>query len=283
MTKLILERKKVELSESQIKLAKSGWGADAVEKTTVEKIAYLSDGLKIKGYIAYPKNADKVYPSVIWCRGGFGNAGAIDEFNATGIFGQLASWGYVVFASQYRGNDGGEGKDEFGGSDVNDVLNLIPLAEEIPFADKNNWAIEGWSRGGMTTYLALTKTDIFKAAVTVGGITDLQCAASKSKFMKHVISKALGKNENDYPLKCSERSILNKPERLSEKTPLMIIHGNADARVPARDSLELAEKLLSLKREFRLILLENGDHFLKNHRKLVDSLRKEWYQKYLKG
>ncbi|NOX18575.1 MAG: prolyl oligopeptidase family serine peptidase [Chlorobi bacterium] len=281
MTKLILERKKVELSESQIKLVKSGWGADAVEKTTVEKITYLSDGLKIKGYIAYPKNADKVYPSVIWCRGGFGNAGAIDEFNATGIFGQLASWGYVVFASQYRGNDGGEGEDEFGGSDVNDVLNLIPLAEEIPFADKDNWGIEGWSRGGMMTYLALTKTDIFKTAITIGGITDLQCAAEESKFMKHVISKALGKNESDYPQKCSERSILNKPERLSENTPLLIIHGNADRRIPPSDSIELARKLLDLKREFRLMLLENGDHFLKSHRALVDNLRKEWFAKYL--
>ena len=201
MTKLILKRKKVELSESQIKLVKSGWGADAVEKTTVEKITYLSDGLKIKGYIAYPKNADKIYPSVIWCRGGFGNAGAVDEFNATGIFGQLASWGYVVFASQYRGNDGGEGEDEFGGSDVNDVLNLIPLAEEIPFADKNNWGIEGWSRGGMMTYLTLMKTDIFKAAITIGGITDLQCATGESKFMKHVISKAFGKNEKEFTRK----------------------------------------------------------------------------------
>lgn len=38
-----------------------------------------------------------------------------------------------------------EGKDEIGGSDVNDILNLILLANEFGFADTHKWGIEGWS------------------------------------------------------------------------------------------------------------------------------------------
>ena len=121
---LILEREVIELNNSQKRMIESGWGADIMSSTVVEKITYLSDGLKVKGYIAYPVNQSKKYPCIIWNRGGIANKGAIDSFTARGLFGQIASWGYVVLASQYRGNAGGEGKDEFGGEDVNDVINL---------------------------------------------------------------------------------------------------------------------------------------------------------------
>jgi len=81
--------------------------------------------------------------------------------------------GYVIVASQYRGNGGGEGKEEFGGKDVNDVLNLIPLLSNMPQADTARIGMFGWSRGSMMTYLALTKTTTIKAAVVGSGLTDL--------------------------------------------------------------------------------------------------------------
>ena len=43
------------------------------------------------------------------------------------FLGRMATWNYVVVTNQYRGNDEGEGKEEFGGKDINDVLNLIPV------------------------------------------------------------------------------------------------------------------------------------------------------------
>lgn len=41
-------------------------------------------------------------PCIIWNRGGTKERGLIDNFTAKGMFGQLASWGFVVFASMYR-------------------------------------------------------------------------------------------------------------------------------------------------------------------------------------
>ena len=285
MKSKIVDRTEVVLNETQTKIARSGWGRDAIDNTTVEKITYLSDGLKVKGYAAYPNTIEmnEKLPCIIWCRGGIGNSGAIDSFNAKGIFGQLASWGYVVFSSQYRGNDGGEGKDEFGGGDVNDIINLFDLADDFEFADTNNWGIEGWSRGGMMTYLTLTRSKIFKAAVVTGGIANLRCNSDESKFMRKLYEVTMGdygsENFND---KCHSRSIVNFPEKLNESTPLLIIHGTADNRVLPHDSMDLSYHLLKLKREFRLVMLENGDHFLKKHRSTVDHLRKDWFEKYLR-
>ena len=222
---LIQERNGIKLKDIQLKMLASSWGKDSIDKTVVENITYLSDGLKIKGYIAYPADTKKKYPCVIWNRGGIGERGVIDSFTERGLFGQIANWGYVVFASQYRGNAGGEGKDEFGGDDVNDVLNLIPLADEFKFADKEIWGIEGWSRGGMMTYLTLTKTKTFKCAIVTGGIANLRCNSDESKFMRRLYEVTLGTySEDEFNSKCESRSIINFADELSKTTPLLILH-----------------------------------------------------------
>jgi dipeptidyl aminopeptidase/acylaminoacyl peptidase len=287
---IILSRTKIELNESQNKMIASGWGQEVLDNTITEKIIYLSDGLKVMGYISYPTDDSKKYPCIIWNRGGIGNKGAIDSFTARGIFGQLASWGYVVLASQYRGNDGGEGIDEFGGNDVNDVLNLIPLADEIQNADSTRWGIEGWSRGGMMTYLALTRADNpaypadgFKCGVVSGGIANLRCSSDESPFMRRLYEVTLGKYKGkEFYDKCESRSIVKFAEKLPKETPILIIHGTEDERVLPHDSIDLSYKLLDLKIPFRLVLLEGGDHFMKKHRKEVDEMRKRWYEKFLK-
>lgn len=275
---LILDRKEVVLSDSQNKMIASGWGQEVLDNTITEKIFYLSDGLKVRGYISYPKDNSKIFPCVIWNRGGFGNKGAIDSFTARGIFGQIASWGYVVFASQYRGNDGGEGQDEFGGDDVYDVMNLIPLADEIEIADSTKWGIEGWSRGGLMTYLTLMKNPNFKCAVLVGGISDFKNYIKTSENRIVNFQNIFG--EKDFEVNLKERTILNFVERLP-KISYLIMHGSKDETVPVEQSIRIAEKLKELSYDFQLALFEEGDHYLKKYRKEVDEMRRKWFEKYL--
>ena len=284
MTGKIIERSIISLDDSQKKMVASGWGKEAVENAVVEKITYLSDGLKIKGYIAYPKKEGEKYPCIIWNRGGLGELGVIDSFNAQGIFGLIASWGYVVFASQYRGNDGSEGREEFGGNDLNDVLNLMPLAEEIPSADASRWGIEGWSRGGLMTYLLLMKTDIFKAAVTVGGVSNLHCEKKQSKFIEQLVKRTFGDISDEQKERfCNERSVINFADKITTKTPLLIVHGTADDRVPVEDSIELSRKLLRNRTNLKLLLFEEGTHFLRDHKEELNRVRKDWFDKFLKN
>lgn len=279
---MLLERKLVELNSIQQKMIKSGWGEDAYENSVVEKIVYLSDELKINGYLAYPKEVNQKYPCIIWCRGGFSNAGNIDEFNARGILGQLSSWGYCVLASQYRGNAESEGKDEFGGSDLNDILNLIPLADEIEFADNKKWGIEGWSRGGMMAYLATAKIDIFKAAIIIGGISDINEEFRQNKFIQKLFKISTKKNIPDLVQEeIQKRSILHQANKISNQTNFLIMHGVNDKRVPVNQALEISKKLIENKINTKLVLFEKGDHFLKGHRKEVNDLRQNWFKKYL--
>lgn len=87
---------------------------DIFEKINVREITYLSDGLKIKGFVATPKNG-KNLPVMIYNRGGNREFGSLDEFEIYWMA-KYANWGYVVIGSQYRGCCGSEGKDEFGGA-----------------------------------------------------------------------------------------------------------------------------------------------------------------------
>lgn len=135
-------------------------------------ISYSSDGLKVRGYLAVPKE-QRNYPCIIYNRGGNKDFGKLTDEGFIRSLSEISSQGYIVIASQYRGNDCGEGQEEFGGKDVNDVVNLIPLLAQVPQADTSRIGMFGWSRGGMMTYLALTKTTEIKAAVVGSGMTDI--------------------------------------------------------------------------------------------------------------
>ena len=249
----------------------------------IKKITYESDGLKVKGYIAIPKKKDK-YPCIIYNRGGNKEFGKLTPAKAVFILAKTASWGYVVAASQYRGNDGGEGKEEFGGKDVDDVLNLIPLFEKISEADTSKMGIYGWSRGGMMTYLALTKTNRFKAAVVGGGLSDLRMTLTSRKdtFETVYYENIPGYSENKS--KClNERSAILQIENISKTCPVLMLHGTADWRVVPEMALNLSKAFIKYKVPHRLVMFEGGNHGLSEFNDETDEMIKKWFNDYLKN
>jgi dipeptidyl aminopeptidase/acylaminoacyl peptidase len=275
----ILERNKINLNETQNKMIASGWGKEVLYNTVTEKIIYLSDGLKVMGYISYPINKTQKYPVIVWNRGGYQNKGVIDQFTARGMFGQIANWGYVVLASQYRGNAISEGMDEVGGKDVNDILNLIPIADEFEFADNGKCGIEGWSRGGMMSYLTLLKKPDFKCAVLIGAISDFKNYVVSRDNRKSIYEKIL--SEENFEKKLDERSAINFVDKLPN-IPYLIMHGILDETIPFEQSVRISEMFTKMNYNSKMILFEGGDHYLKKHRKEVDEIRKKWFEKYLK-
>jgi dipeptidyl aminopeptidase/acylaminoacyl peptidase len=156
---------------------------------------------------------------------------------------------------------------------------MMSLADEFEFADKTKWGIEGWSRGGMMTYLTLLKNPNFKCAVLVGAISDLKSYVLSSDNRTSIYKKLIG--EKDFEKKLEERTILDSVDKLPN-IPYLIMHGKSDETVPVEQSIMIAEKFKDLNYHYRLELFADGDHYLKKYRKEVDEFRMQWFDKYLK-
>src|SRR5215210_6160913 len=146
--------------------------ARADHNFVLERVKYRSDGLSVVAYVYRPvRNGLPRRPAIIYSRGSF-IAGDLAPALAS-MFHRLALQGFTIVAPQYRGSDGGEGRDEMGGADVNDVLNAVRLAAQIPGIDSSQIFLYGESRGGMMTYQAIRARAPVKAAAVVGAFTDL--------------------------------------------------------------------------------------------------------------
>jgi dipeptidyl aminopeptidase/acylaminoacyl peptidase len=244
-------------------------------------ITYLSDGLKIKGYLSVPKKAGK-YPAVIFNRGGNRESSALSDPQIIRFLGLVAGWGYVCIASQYRGNGGSEGKEEFGGKEVNDILNLIPCLSTIDKADTSRIGMWGWSRGGMMTYLALTKTNKIKAAVVGSGMADPFIQTKKRPEMDSVFAElAPGYWQNrDSVLKT--RGAVYWADKICMTTPLLLLTGSADWRVPPEEQLEMVNKLYEIKHPLRFEFFEGGQHSLIEHFDEVNHATKTFFDRYVR-
>lgn len=240
--------------------------AAELEHLNFYKLSYLSDGLKVTAYLVEPKSEGK-FPCIISNRGGNRDFGQWSEIGVAYFLGKMASWGYVVIASQYRGNDGGEGVEEFGGKDVNDVLNLVKTLKEIPGADTNRIGIEGGSRGGMMTYLALKESCDFKAAaVTAGAANAFANIESRPNMETHVYAELIPNYWENKEAELQARSAVYWADDMCKSTPLLIMHGSADWRVLPEESMELVSKLYEAKHPTRFILFEGADHGIREFR-----------------
>jgi dipeptidyl aminopeptidase/acylaminoacyl peptidase len=246
-----------------------------------ERILYGSDGLRVVGYLVRPVASDAVrLPAVIYNRGGYGEHGRILFWNLLEMY-DLAARGFLVVASEYRGNWGGEGQDEGGGADVNDVLHLLTLIDGLPGADPDRVGMLGWSRGGTMTYHALARTDRLAAAVIVAGPTDAFDQARR----RPDAAAALEPTMHRTPSLAAERlarSPVRWPERLFPRTPLLLLHGAADRRVHPGQVLEMARRLHEIGHPFRFVLFEGGDHQLNEHRGEVWRLITTWLGRYVR-
>jgi tetratricopeptide (TPR) repeat protein len=110
----------------------------------LSKIKYTSDGLKIVGFVYKPAHTSgQKLPAVIFNRGGLedGVIGA-QNFNYFYEMYRLASAGFVVLASQYRGADGSEGKDEAAVRKYRGLRRTGPDRYDFAEAELNNFGYE---------------------------------------------------------------------------------------------------------------------------------------------
>ncbi|MCU0291258.1 MAG: prolyl oligopeptidase family serine peptidase [Thermoanaerobaculaceae bacterium] len=239
-------------------------------------LTYWSDELRVKGFLGRPREGTCL-PAVIYNRGGNLEYGALKGWEII----PYVEAGFVAVASQYRGNGGGEGREQFGGADVDDVMNLLPLLKGLPEVDPERIGMTGNSRGGMMTYLALkrqtlTGTHDIKAAVTIGGVADLFGWLDERPSMIDTFRALIRGWPDKGPYRA--RSAVEWPELIN--VPLLILHGESDDRVSVEQSRRLAELLTKAGKPVQLITYPGDDHSLSVSRSgLVEGLA--WFGHYL--
>jgi dienelactone hydrolase len=242
------------------------------------KIKYFSDGLRISGFIYKPKNTSgKNLPAVVWNHGMVEEESKIGVENFNDIYDmyRLASEGFVVLASQYRGIDGSEGKDEVAGADTDDVMNLFPLAKSLGYVDMDRVFMWGLSRGALMTLQAIKRGAPIKAAVVVGAPTDYVKRLQDPGFINFV--KGIWP---DFEARKEEHARIRSAVLWADKisVPLLILQGGADLAVQPTEAMALAQKMQEAGNLYELIIYARDDHAV--NRNAEDRLRRtiDWFK-----
>ena len=250
--------------------------------TKLFKITYESNGLKINGYLSTPIESGS-YPVIIYNRGGNRDFGAFNDIGATYVLRSMSQWGYTVIASNYRGGGGSEGMEEFGGTDVNDIHNLIPLLHNLKEADTSRIGIYGWSRGGLMTYRAISESCKFKAAIIGAGMANsFRNIEERPEMEKYVFSELLPNYKTNKEAELKKRSAIYWTDKFCKTTPILLLHGSGDWRVSPKDALDMADSLYAKKHPFRLHFYEGGDHGLSEYDQEVNENAKNFLDYYVK-
>jgi dipeptidyl aminopeptidase/acylaminoacyl peptidase len=244
----------------------------------LEKVRYQSGGLKVIAYLYTPtQNRSRLLPAIIYNRGSYVAGDLAPAFAP--LFRRLGQAGFVVLAPQYRGSDGGEGVDEMGGADVDDVMNATALAGALGQIDTTRLFMYGESRGGMMTYQAMRRGVAIRAAATVGAFTDLNAMVQADTNLLAVARQIWPDYDSNRDQLIETRSAVRWAEEL--KTPLLLLHGGADRQVSPKHSLALAERLQSLNRPYELQVWAGGSHTLGARSMERDDEVIAWFRRHL--
>jgi dipeptidyl aminopeptidase/acylaminoacyl peptidase len=212
------------------------------QEAVLYEITYMSDGLRVKGFLARPTAAG-VYPGVVVNHGGLGS---IANPERVALF---AEAGYVSIGSHYRGNGGSEGVEDYGGQDVHDVLNAIKVLESLDYVDASRLGMWGVSHGGQMTLLAIAQGAPVRAAVTWHGVTDVEALVEFYRGSGDVglghdeLMRIIGATPEEDPQAYAWRSPIRFIDKIN--VPLLVIHGSDDCAVPLAQSETLVAALRS--------------------------------------
>lgn len=247
-----------------------------------ERISYRSDGHRVYGYVwRSPKRMQLPQPILIFNRGGAQEFSKLRPNTQFGFY-RFVKAGFVVVASQYRGNDGGDGRDEFGGADVNDVLRLVDIARTLDGVDPDNVFALGYSRGGMQTLLAAKRSAGFRAAATVGLPADFLASLEDNPGSSANFAALIPEFATDPEGTLKARSALYWTDAI--QLPLLLIAGSADSSVRTHThSIALARRLGELGKSYELVVYDGDSHGVMLNARDRDDRIIQWFRRFQKS
>ena len=273
----------VDNHELKAKTQQYGWSKrEAFSFTT-------SEGIKLDGWIVKPADfsASKKYPVIMyqysgpgsqqvvnsWSAGAMGQGGAFDQY--------LAQQGFIVVCVDGRGT-GGRGANfekstylKLGDLESKDQVEAASYLATLPYVDKDNIGIWGWSFGGFNTLMSMSNgKSIFKAGVAVAPPTDW-------RFYDTIYTERYMRTPKENPQGYDVNPI-QSAKNLSGA--LLICHGMADDNVHPQNAFEYSEALVQADKDFKEIYYTNRNHSIFGGNTRNHLLRQitEWFITHLK-
>lgn len=273
----------VDNHELKAKTQQYGWSKrEAFSFTT-------SEGIKLDGWIVKPAqfNTSKKYPVIMyqysgpgsqqvvnsWSAGAMGQGGAFDQY--------LAQQGFIVVCVDGRGT-GGRGANfekstylKLGDLESKDQVEAASYLATLPYVDKDNIGIWGWSFGGFNTLMSMSNgKSIFKAGVAVAPPTDW-------RFYDTIYTERYMRTPKENP----QGYDVNPIQRANNLSgALLICHGMADDNVHPQNAFEYSEALVQADKDFKEIYYTNRNHSIFGGNTRNHLLRQitEWFITHLK-
>lgn len=249
------------------------------------------DGLEIEGLLTYPADYQpgKRYPLILNIHGG-----------PTGVFGEsfigrgsvypiavFASRGYAVLRPNPRGSSG-YGKtfrfanyNDWGGKDYEDDQAGVDRVIDMGVADASRLAIMGWSYGGYMTSWTITQTQRFKAAAIGAGVTDLWSFTGTADI-PGFLPDYFGGEPWQQLANFRKHSPITFVKNVN--TPTLILHGEADDRVPISQDYEYYHALKTRGVTVKMVAYPRQPHGFQEPKFVMDVAQRhlDWMEKYVR-
>lgn len=224
-----------------------------------------SEGVTLNGVMVKPHDFDpgKKYPVIMWQYSGPGSQQVTNSWSL-GSMGQgclydgyLADRGFILVCVDGRGT-GGRGADfmkctylKLGDLESKDQVETAQYLATLPYVDKDNIGIWGWSFGGFNTLMSMSEgREVFKAGVAVAPPTDW-------RYYDTVYTERYMRTPNENPGGYDINPI-NRATKMHGN--LLICHGLADDNVHPQNTFEYTEALVQADKDFRMNIYTNRNH-----------------------
>jgi len=244
---------------------------------------------KVQSILVKPPffDPDKKYPMMFLIHGG-PQGHWEDDFHYRWNLQMFASQGYVVVAPNPRGSTGYGQKftddisQDWGGKVYTDLMNSYDYAiENYSFIDKENTFAAGASYGGYMINWIEGHTDRFNALVCHSGVFNLESMYGTTEelwFPEWENGGTPWENRELYRKWSPHMYVENF------KTPMLVVHGAYDFRVPFGQAMELFTSLQKMNVDSKLLHFPDETHFVTKpqNAKLWWNTIYEWLDKHKK-
>jgi dipeptidyl aminopeptidase/acylaminoacyl peptidase len=246
---------------------------DDIDLSIVEKrMVETTDGKEMVSWVIYPPNFDpaKKYPALLYCQGG--PQGALSQFYSfRWNFQLMAAHGYIVVAPNRRGMPGHgvewneQISKDWGGQNMKDYLSAIDEMSAQPFVDENQLGCVGASYGGYSAFfLAGIHEGRFKSFIAHDGVFNLQSmyGTTEELFFTNwdIGGPYWDKNNSAAQKSYAQFNPVNNVDKWD--TPILIIQGGMDFRVPIGQGLEAFQAARTRGIQSKLLHFPNENHWV---------------------